>query len=562
MRALTTLAALAVLVMSCSTSEPSRPSEAPGSSSARTAPPGPVLAKLSIAAKFGEQGIRVSPNGEMVLVVQREGFVHTVYDLTGRALFTHRVGDIAMNPFWLPDSSGVVTGQRVGVAPGGSPILDLSILELDGSVRELVRGVVIPVAEGHHVSPDRSSLAFVTPCCPSTVVVVPRSGGTRREIATSPSAVRILSWDGDGHVLYWSGGETIDAARPDGSRYQVPLGLPPGVNAISIDPGARTADGVANVFWIAADGPFPGTGQNNVADRTLIGRELRPYQSGAALAVRVSATELLTHANGSFGAYDLTTGVTRTLATIADDDAVAPTAVSGRIVMTSPHRTWVRVFDLDRDAEWHDTEIGRVLSETGYALARGRFLVFDEDGAPYVLDGLAARAAPARTVPSAVSPNATVGTIQTARNAAVGQKMQLAWRLPDGAPQSLDYFGGTLVVVSTWKRPCVVCTQQLALLSDVTVGSRVEIIAIGVDETEASALDAAKDYRRLRPLVGSASVLKDISPGLLPQTFVLDSDHIVRQVFFGPITWDGLVRALTAASKSRLALRDGDVALS
>jgi hypothetical protein len=563
MRALTALALLAVLVTSCNTPEPSRPSEAPGSSAARTAAPtGPVLSKLSIGAKFGEQGIRVSPNGEMVLVIEREGFAHTVYDLAGRAIFSHKVGEIAMNPFWLPDSSGVVTGQRVGVAPGGSPILDVSILELDGSVRDLVRGVVIPVAEGHHVSPDGSSLAFVTPCCPSTVVVVPRSGGTRREIATAPTALRMLSWDGDGYVLYWSGGNAIDAARPDGSRYQVPLGLPAGVTATSIDLGVRTADGVANVFWIAADGPFPGTAQHNVADRTLIGRELRPYQSGAVLAARVSATELLTHPNGSFGAYDITTGVTRTLATIADDNAVPPTAVSGRIVLTSPHRTWVRVFDLDRDAEWHDTEVGRILNETGYALARGRFLVFDEDGAPYVLDGVAARAAPARTVASAASPNATVGTIQAARNAAIGQKMQLTWRLPDGAPQSLDYFGGTLVVVSTWKRACVVCTQQLALVSDVTVGSRVEIIAVGVDETEASALDAAKDYRRLRPLIGSTSVLTDISPGLLPQTFVLDSDHVVRQVIFGPLTWDVLVRALTAASKSRLALRDGDVALS
>jgi len=561
MRALTALTLLAVLATSCSTPEQSRPSEAPSASARTTSPTGPVLSKLSIAAKFGEQGIRVSPNGEMVLVVEREGFVHTVYDLAGRAIFSHKVGEIAMNPFWLPDSSGVVTGQRVGVAPGGSPILDLSILELDGSVRELVRGVVIPVAEGHHVSPD-GALAFVTPCCPATVVVVSRSGGAPREIATSPTAVRLLSWDADGYVLYWSGGNVIDAVRPDGSRYQVPLGLPAGVTATSIEPGARTADGAVNVFSIAADGPFPGTAQNNIADRTLIGRQLRAYQSGPALAARVSATELLTHPNGSFGAYDMTTGATRTLATVANDDAVPPTAVSGRIVLTSPHRTWVRVFDLDRDAEWHDTEVGRVLNETGYALARGRFLVFDEDGAPYVLDGVAARAAPARTVPSAASPNAMVGTIQAARNATVGQKMQLAWRLPDGAPQSLDYFGATLVVVSTWKRACVVCTQQLALISDVTVGSRVEIIAVGVDETEASALDAAKDYRRVRPLVGSSSVLKDISPGLLPQTFVLDSDHVVRQVIFGPVTWDVLVRALTAASKSRLALRDGDVALS
>jgi hypothetical protein len=116
--------------------------------------------------------------------------------------------------------------------------------------------------------------------------------------------------------------------------------------------------------------------------------------------------------------------------------------------------------------------------------------------------------------------------------------------------------------VSTWTRGCVVCTQQLALLSDVTVGARVEIIGVGVDETEASALDVAKGYRRLRPLVGSRDVLKDLSPSIVPQTFVLDSDHIVRQVIVGPLSWDILVRALTAASKSRLALRDGDVALS
>jgi len=51
----------------------------------------------------------------------------------------------------------------------------------------------------------------------------------------------------------------------------VPLGLPAGVTATSIEPGARTADGAANIFWIAADAPFPGTAQSNTADRTLIG---------------------------------------------------------------------------------------------------------------------------------------------------------------------------------------------------------------------------------------------------------------------------------------------------
>jgi hypothetical protein len=113
-------------------------------------------------------------------------------------------------------------------------------------------------------------------------------------------------------------------------------------------------------------------------------------------------------------------------------------------------------------------------------------------------------------------------------------------------------------------RVCVVCTQQLGLISDVTVGSRsrVEVFTVGVDETEASALDVAKEYKRLRPLVGSRAALKDIGVDVLPQTFILDSDHIVRQVIVGPLSWDALVRALTAASKSRLALRDGDVALS
>ncbi|HEV8655508.1 MAG TPA: hypothetical protein VGR85_08370 [Candidatus Limnocylindria bacterium] len=562
MRALTALAALAVLASACM-SDPSRPTDTPAPSSVtRTAPPGPVLARLSIPAKFGEQGIRVSPNGEMVLVIEREGFVHTIYDLTGRALASHKLGEIAMNPFWLPDSSGVVTGRRVGLEPNGSPLLDLSILELDGSVRELARGVSYPTYEGHQVSPDGSSFAFATPCCPSKVVAVPRNGGSAREIATAPTKLRVLSWDADGYVLYWSGVNAIDAGRGDGTGYQVPLGLPAGVNALDIEPGIRTAGGVANVFSIRADGPFPGTGQHDLADRTLIARELRPYQSGVALAGRVSGTEVLTHTIGSFGAYDVTTGVTRTLAVIADDDGTRPTALSGRIVMISPSRTWVRVFDLDRDAQWHETEVGRILNETAYVLSRGRFLVFDEDGAPYVLDGVAARAAPARAVSTATSPNETAGTIQVARNAKVGQKMQLAWRMPDGAPQSLDYFGGRLVVVSTWTRPCVVCTQQLALLSDVTVGSRVEIIAVGVDETEASALEVAKDFRRLRPLVGTRAVLQDISPSIVPQAFVLDSDHIVRQVFVGPFTWEALVRALTAASKSRLALRDGDVALS
>ena len=565
MRALTALALLAVLVTSCSTPEQSRPSEAPGSLSARTAPPtGPVLSKLPIAAKVGEQGIRVSPNGEMVLVVEREGFVHTIYDLAGRTLATVKLGEIGMNPFWLPDSSGVLIGRRIEREPGGAYLLDISILERNGSEHLLAHRVSYPRAEGQLVSPDGGYLAFDTPCCPSTVVAVPRSGGAMRELATSPAQLHVLSWDADAHVVYWAGDDALDAAGLDGSRYRVSLGLPSGVRAVDIGPGARTSDGVATVFSIQASGPFPGTAQNNIADRTLVARELRAYPSSVPLYIRLTAHEALTYAlGGALGAYDMTTGTTRPLLTIADDaGGQLPTTMSGTILMSSPGRTWIRVLDIDHDDHWHETDVGRLLQAAGYALSRSRFLVFDEDGAPYVLDGVAARAAPARTVPSAASPNATVGTIQAARNAAVGQKMQLTWRLPDGAPQSLDYFGGTLVVVSTWKRPCVVCTQQLALISDVTVGSRVEIIAIGVDETEASALDAAKDYRRLRPLVGTSSALKDISPGLLPQTFVLDSDHVVRQVIFGPLTWDVLVRALTAASKSRLALRDGDVALS
>ena len=134
--------------------------------------------------------------------------------------------------------------------------------------------------------------------------------------------------------------------------------------------------------------------------------------------------------------------------------------------------------------------------------------------------------------------------------------------MTDGAPRSLDYFGGSLVVIATWTRSCVFCAQQFGLISDVAIGRRFEIIGIGVDESEASALEVAKDYRRVRPLVGSRTALQDLSPGLMPQTFILDSDHIVRQVIHDPLTWDGLVRALTAASKSRLALRDGDVALS
>src|SRR5258706_3800279 len=564
MRALTALAVLAVLVTSCSTPEPSRPSDAPGSSNGRTAPPtGPVLAKLAIAAKFGEQGIRVSPNGEMVLVVEREGFVHTIYDLAGRTLATVKLCEIGMNPFWLPDSSGVLIGRRVEKEPGGTYLLDISVLERDGTERLLAHRVGYPRAEGQLVSPDGASLAFDTPCCPSTVVVVPRGGGAMREVATAPAQLRVLSWDEQGHVVYWSGGEALDAAGLDGDRYRVPLELPSGVRALDIAPGARTPDGVATVFSIQADGPFPGTAQNNVADRTLVARELRAYKTGAPLFIRLTAHEALTYAlGGALGAYDLTTGVTRPLITIADDEGGQPTTMSGAILMSSPGRTWVRVLDIDHDDHWHETDVGRLLQAAGYALSRGRFLVFDEDGAPYVLDGIAARGAPARAVATASALNTARGTARTARNAALGRKLELAWRMSDGAPQSLDYFGASLVVVSTWTRPRVVCTQQLALLSDVTVGSRAEIIALGVDETEASALDAVKDYRRLRPLVGSAAVLKDISPGLLPQTFILDSDHIVRQVIFGPLTWDALVRALTAASKSRLALRDGDVALS
>jgi hypothetical protein len=561
MRVLKGLAALALLVISCTVGEPPRPTDAPATT-ARPAP-APVLAKLPIAAKFGEQGIRVSPNGDMILVVEREGFAHTIYDLAGRSLATVKLGEIGMNPFWLPDSSGVVVGKKITKEGGAFLHLEVSILETSGNVREIGKGLSYPRAEGQLVSADGQSLAFSTPCCPSKLVILPRQGGAQRDIASAPSLLSVLTWDADGHVVYWAGGDSLDAARTDGSTYRVPLALPGGVRAMDIAPGARTTDGVATVLTIQADAPFPGTAQKNSADRTLVARELRAYATGTPLYIRLTAHEALTYAlGGALGAYDIATGTTRPLLTIKGDDRVAPTTMSGKILMSSLGRTWVRVLDIDRDDQWHEADVGQLLQASGYSLSGGRFLVFDPDGAPYVLNGVSARAAPARVVAASDSPNAIAGTVQEARNAAVGKKMVLTWRMTDGAPQSLDYFGGSLIVVSTWTRSCVMCTQQLGLISDLAVGRRFEIIAVGVDESEASALEVAKDYRRVRPLVGSRTVLQEISPGLMPQTFILDSDHIVRQVIHGPLTWDGLMRALTAASKSRLALRDGDVALS
>jgi len=564
MRAPTALAALAVVLISCINPEPSRTDTPSPSSATRTAPTlAAVLSTLPIAAKFGVQGIRVSPNGEMILVVEREGFEHTIYDLAGRSLASVKLGEIGMNPFWLPDSSGVMIGRRIERDATGPYLLDVSILEPGGSVRALKQRVGYPRAEGQLVSPDGQWLAFDTPCCPSSVVIVPRGGGAALEIATAPTQLRVLSWDAEGHVVYWAGGDAIEAAGADGSRYRVPLGLPSGVKVVDISPGARTTDGAATVLSIQADGEFPGAAQNNIAHRTLVARELRAYPMPSSLYMRLTAHEAVTYAlGGALGAYDIATGITRPLVKISDDEGVPPTTMSAGMLLSSPGRSWVRVLDIGRDDHWHETNVGRILQAAGYALARGRFLVFDDDGAPYVLDGAAARAAPARAVTATNSPNAVAGTVRVARNAAVGKKMELAWRMTDGAPQSLDYFGGSLVVVTLWTRACVVCTQQLGLLSDVAIGKRLEIIAVGVDETEASALEVMKDHRRLRPIVGSSAVLKDVGMDLLPQTFILDSDHVVRQVIVGPLTWDGLVRALTAASKSRLALRDGDVALS
>jgi hypothetical protein len=562
MRTLTALAVLAALVVSCTSTEPSRPSDTPAPSGARPAP-AVVLAKLPIAAKFGEQGIRVSPNGEMLLVVERDGFVHTIYDLAGRSLATIRLGEIGMNPFWLPDSSGVVIGRKITKEGGAFLHLDVSILEPGGNVRDIGKGVSYPRAEGQLVSADGESLAFSTPCCPSKLVILPRDGGAQREIASAPSQLVVLTWDADGHVIYWAGGDALDAARADGSSYRVPLALPSGVRAIDIAPGARTTDAVATVLTIQANGAFPGTAEKNVADRTLVARELRAYETGTPLYVRLTPHEALTYTlGGDLRAYDIATGTARPLLRVKNDDRVAPTTMSGRILMSSPGRSWVRVLDIDSDDKWHEADVGQILQAAGYALSRGRFLVFDDGGAPYILDGVAARLAPARAVAAADAPNAIAGTVLAARNATVGKKMVLTWRMTDGAPRSLDYFGGSLVVVATWTRSCVVCTQQLGLISDLAVGRRFEIIAVGVDESEASALEVAKDHRRVRPLVGSSAVLQEISPGLLPQTFILDSDHIVRHVIHGPLTWEGLLRALTAASKSRLALGDRDVALS
>ena len=118
--------------------------------------------------------------------------------------------------------------------------------------------------------------------------------------------------------------------------------------------------------------------------------------------------------------------------------------------MSSPGRSWVRVLDIDSDDKWHEAEVGQILQAAGYALSRRPVPRLRRRWrAVRARRRRGASRARARDRRVAIRLTRSPARCSAARNAAVGKKMVLTWRMTDGAPQSLDYFGGSL----SWSRP-------------------------------------------------------------------------------------------------------------
>jgi len=312
--------------------------------------PNPALLDIELPAEFDPRESVVSPNGRYVAALARDRGTARLYRLGPLAAGTvtrqlQQVSEVrGYVPYgdvsWLVDSSALLV--RSDLIPGhtlknrvANPALRMVILNTDGTTVIAPSDVTSPLYTSYPqrrtpLSPDGRWLVLNNEeCCLSRVRLLARSGLEVKTMVPAPtdgSQVAAIGWDASGHLLYqqtWPDRSVLTALGADGSvRYRVHA--PPEFGGAFWSPVAIAPD---RSWRTIISGLGIGSGFREF--RLLVDSELRRLPSEIEIlgysAFSHSGNELVYRSStGAMRAYDVRTGVTRTLGLV-----VAPTALPG-----------------------------------------------------------------------------------------------------------------------------------------------------------------------------------------------------------------------------------------
>jgi peroxiredoxin len=118
-------------------------------------------------------------------------------------------------------------------------------------------------------------------------------------------------------------------------------------------------------------------------------------------------------------------------------------------------------------------------------------------------------------------------------------------RLPAISGQTVDLadFAGRAVLVNFWASWCTPCIEEMPSirrLSEVMRDRPFSVLAVNVGEVPLRARTAAQRLRLTFPVAldQDGAVFGTWQATVLPTTYILDGDGVIRYVARGPVEWD------------------------